>query len=137
MTEYLPVDQDLRQDCQSRKQDEYNNLVKHYFSRLPQVEDTVSELSSYTSQMSSYEAKNFKQIKIDVYRTQPEVKLFATQIVQTMLIRLLFVWSMRNPASAYVQGINDLAAPILMVFLQGFMGQSEFSEQQLTSLLSS
>ena len=52
--------------------------------------------------MSAYETKNFKQIKIDVYRTQPEVKLFASQLMQTMLIRLLFVWSMRNPASAYV-----------------------------------
>lgn len=85
--------------------------------------------------MSAYETKNFKQIKIDVYRTQPEVKLFASQVVQTMLIRLLFVWSMRNPASAYVQGINDLAAPILMVFLQAFMGLSVFSEEQLISRL--
>ena len=67
--------------------------------------------------MSSYETTNFKQIKIDVYRTQPEVNLFSTQPMQTMLIRILFVWSMRHPASAYVQGINDLAAPLVLVFL--------------------
>ena len=74
-------------------------------------------LSEKLAEMSQYQSKNFKQIRIDVYRTQPEVKLFASQLLQTMMIRLLFVWSMRNPASAYVQGINDLAAPLLIVFL--------------------
>lgn len=69
--------------------------------------------------MSNYEVKNFKQIRIDVYRTQPEVQLFASQPLQTMMIRILFVWSMRHPASAYVQGINDLCAPLLLEFLNG------------------
>jgi hypothetical protein len=36
-----------------------------------------------------------------------------------MMIRILFVWSMRHPASAYVQGINDLCAPLLLEFLNG------------------
>jgi hypothetical protein len=36
---------------------------------------------------------------------------------------------MRNPASAYVQGINDLAAPLLIVFLQGSLKQTELSEE--------
>ncbi len=34
-----------------------------------------------------------------------------------MLIRILFSWTMRHPASGYVQGINDLAAPLILVFL--------------------
>lgn len=34
-----------------------------------------------------------------------------------MMIRILFTWSMRHPASGYVQGINDLAAPLILVFL--------------------
>jgi len=67
--------------------------------------------------MSVHEIKNFKQIKIDVYRTQPKIKIFASQLFQTMMIRLLFIWSMRSPATDYVQGINDLAAPLLIVFL--------------------
>ncbi len=37
--------------------------------------------------------------------------------MQNMLIRLLFVWTMRHPASGYVQGINDIAAPFILVFL--------------------
>lgn len=37
------------------------------------------------------------------------------------MIRILFSWSMRHPASGYVQGINDLAAPLLLVFLTEFL----------------
>ncbi len=33
------------------------------------------------------------------------------------MIKLLFIWSLRHPASGYVQGINDLAAPFILVFL--------------------
>ena len=62
--------------------------------------------------------------------------LFATQCVQTMMIRVLFAWSMRHPASAYVQGINDLAAPILLTFLQGQIKISTnlITEEQITAL---
>jgi len=37
------------------------------------------------------------------------------------MIRILFVWSMRHPASGYVQGINDLAAPLILVFLTEYV----------------
>lgn len=93
-------------------------MVKHYFHTAT-PNDTVADLAMKVEGMSTYEIKNFKQVKIDVYRTQPEVKLFASQAIQTMMIRVLFVWSMRHPASAYVQGINDLAAPLLLAFLEG------------------
>ncbi len=33
------------------------------------------------------------------------------------LIRVLYIWAIRHPASGYVQGINDLAVPFLLVFL--------------------
>jgi hypothetical protein len=38
-----------------------------------------------------------------------------------MMIRILFSWSMRHPASGYVQGINDLAAPLLLVYLTEYI----------------
>jgi len=37
--------------------------------------------------------------------------------MQCMMIRILFIWAVRHPASAYVQGINDICAPLLLVFL--------------------
>lgn len=33
------------------------------------------------------------------------------------MIRLIFVWAVRHPGSGYVQGINDLCAPLVLVFL--------------------
>ena len=40
-----------------------------------------------------------------------------------MMIRILFVWPMRHPASGYVQGINDLAAPLILVFLTEYVNE--------------
>ena len=36
--------------------------------------------------------------------------------VQSLMERVLFVWSIRHPACGYVQGINDLLTPFLVVF---------------------
>lgn len=110
----------MREDTLARKREEYTDLVSHYFGKCS-PEDTIDMLLKKVSDMSSYEMQNFRQIKIDVIRTQPEVNLFSLQCLQTMMIRILFIWSMRHPASAYVQGINDLAAPLILVFLGGIV----------------
>ena len=60
MTDYIPVDKDLRQDCLQRKHEEYTNLLKHYFGRPPTIEDTVDDLTNYSQNYSAYENKNFK-----------------------------------------------------------------------------
>jgi len=59
----------------------------------------------------------FRQIQIDVPRTNPNIALFQSQTFQQCLARVLFIWSIRHPASGYVQGINDLATPFFVVFL--------------------
>jgi len=38
-----------------------------------------------------------------------------------MVERILYIWAIRHPASGYVQGINDLVTPFLMVFLQDYV----------------
>ena len=48
----------------------------------------------------------------------PLVGLFQQRCVQEMVERVLYIWAIRHPASGYVQGINDLVTPFLMVFLQ-------------------
>jgi hypothetical protein len=35
--------------------------------------------------------------------------------------RILFIWNIRNPACGYVQGINDLVTPFLIVFLNDYV----------------
>lgn len=48
----------------------------------------------------------------------PQIALFQQKLVQEMFERILFIWSIRHPASGYVQGINDLVTPFFIVFLQ-------------------
>jgi TBC1 domain family member 2 len=117
----------LREETLTRKREEYADLVSHYFGEYT-PRDTVESLSKKVEAMSSYETANFRQIRIDVIRTQPEVVLFSLQPLQVMQIRILFIWSMRHPASAYVQGINDLAAPLLLVFLCAIIEQKQKGE---------
>lgn len=61
-----------------------------------------------------------RQIHIDIPRTSPETPLFQVPVVQECLERLLYIWSIRHPASGYVQGINDLATPFIVTFLQEY-----------------
>ena len=51
--------------------------------------------------------------------------------LQTTLIRILFAWTMRHPASAYVQGINDLAAPMVLIFLAAAVADRKKREEIL------
>lgn len=56
------------------------------------------------------------------------------------MIRLLFIWSMRHPASGYVQGINDLVAPFILVFLAEYIDDLnvhniyEFTEKDIDDI---
>ena len=40
---------------------------------------------------------------------------------QESLLRILYIWAIRHPGSGYVQGINDLSTPFLVVFLSTFV----------------
>lgn len=44
-------------------------MIKHYFGNISTCRDTVDQLNERIIDMSPYEIKNFKQIRIDVYRT--------------------------------------------------------------------
>nr|CAI5833516.1 unnamed protein product [Callosobruchus analis] len=58
----------------------------------------------------------------------PSIPLFQQKTVQLMFERILFIWSIRHPASGYVQGINDLVTPFYVVFLQEFISDNNSFE---------
>jgi len=43
--------------------------------------------------------------------------------VQALMERVLFVWAVRQPASGYVQGINDVLLPLMVVSLTDRLGR--------------
>eukprot|EP01119_Soliformovum_irregulare_P004473 TRINITY_DN1548_c0_g1_i2.p1 TRINITY_DN1548_c0_g1~~TRINITY_DN1548_c0_g1_i2.p1 ORF type:complete len:619 (-),score=107.50 TRINITY_DN1548_c0_g1_i2:889-2745(-) len=107
---YLPVNKDRRQAAMERKQKEYIECIPKYFE-VDESERTV----------------DYKQIQMDVPRTNPHVLLFQNGVVQQCLARILYIWAVRHPASGYVQGINDLATPFFVVFLSAHL-QMEMDE---------
>jgi hypothetical protein len=70
-------------------------------------------LEDPNNNMNDSELKIYKQISVDLPRTLTEYKLFTYDRVKSMMLRLLFVWAKRNPASGYVQGFNDLCSPFI------------------------
>lgn len=60
---------------------------------------------------------SLKVIRSDVKRTFQKTEIFKNKVIMNLLVRLLFVWNMRHPETGYVQGINDIAAQFLIIFL--------------------
>ena len=56
-------------------------------------------------------------IQKDVDRTHPDIHRFAR--LRECLQRILFVFAKRNPSLAYRQGMNELLAPLMLVFADG------------------
>lgn len=61
------------------------------------------------------------QIRVDLPRTNQSIRLFKDKRIQKLMERVLYIWSVRNPASGYVQGINDLLVIFVTVFSRPYM----------------
>lgn len=104
---YTPTNPETRDSTLIRKRQEYIDACEIY----------VKMLENPTKTMNEVELKIYKQISVDVPRTMPDYKMFSIPKIREMMLRLLFIWSMRHPASSYVQGFNDLCSPFLAIFL--------------------
>nr|AKF43329.1 Ypt/Rab-GAP domain of gyp1p superfamily protein [Francoa sonchifolia] len=105
---YAPPNSDRREGILRRKRLEYLDCVSQYYDIL----DT---------ERSEDEINMLRQIAVDCPRTVPDVSFFQQEQVQKSLERILYTWAIRHPASGYVQGINDLATPFLVVFLSEYL----------------
>ncbi len=59
LSDYIPIDQELREETLARKREEYADLVSHYFGEYS-TKDTIDYLSKKVEEMSSYEIQNFR-----------------------------------------------------------------------------
>ncbi|RWS25708.1 TBC1 domain family member 22B-like protein [Leptotrombidium deliense] len=100
---YLPVIRSKRQQTLDRKRTEYQHLVHQY----------------YNNRSSNDEM--WRQIHIDIPRMQPLISIFQQEVVQKIFERILYIWSIRHPASGYVQGMNDLVTPFFVTYLSEFI----------------
>nr|AKF43324.1 Ypt/Rab-GAP domain of gyp1p superfamily protein [Erodium chrysanthum] len=101
---YAPPNSDRREGILRRKRLEYLDCLSQFYD-IPDTERSDDEINM------------LRQIAVDCPRTVPDVSFFQQEQVQKSLERVLYTWAIRHPASGYVQGINDLVTPFLIVFL--------------------
>lgn len=104
---YLPTNKNRRVHAISRKRLEYQSSVDVYF-RIPE------------SYRSSQEIETMTQILKDLHRCCPDSPFFQQEPIQRAMERILYIWSIRHPASGYVQGMDDVLTPLLFMAMQPY-----------------
>lgn len=128
---YLPTNKTRQSSTLKRKRQEYlDGLKDANTSAMFDGTDTPTNESSGLLPTSNNrdnsvnkEKQLHHQIKIDVKRTNPTIKLFSYDATQRSLRKILYLWAIRHPASGYVQGINDLCTPFYQIFLSNYIWQ--------------
>mmetsp|Transcript_13727 Transcript_13727/g.20913 ORF Transcript_13727/g.20913 Transcript_13727/m.20913 type:complete len:536 (+) Transcript_13727:43-1650(+) len=109
---YLPTNQQRHSILLKRKRAEYEDSIAQHYD----IDDDIRTLQ---------EQETLRQVLVDVPRTAPDVALFRQDRIRAALSRLLYIWACRHPASSYVQGINDLATPFIVVFVREQLYRAE------------
>ena len=133
MLGYLPTNRSRREAAIIKKRREYRESVTLYFEQANVVagagvygkkgegRETIREAELGGSGRTQEELALHRQILVDLPRTTPELPFFHHAPIQRMMERVLYIWSLRHPASGYVQGMNDLLTPLLLVAAQPYI----------------
>jgi len=118
LTGYLSLSKSRRSEALARKRKDYLECV-HQHSEILDAEDleSLSSALGTSKSITEFDIRMKRQIYMDAIRTCPGVYLFQSAWALGALQRVLYVWSVRHPASGYVQGLNDLVTPFISVFL--------------------
>eukprot|EP01071_Lankesteria_metandrocarpae_P008386 Lankesteria_metandrocarpae@DN4951_c0_g1_i1.p1 len=144
---HLPTQKSMRSKVAKRRLDDYLNLVNDHFGdslfkelrRQASSQDQCDEelihndtcIESITK--SREEARILRQIRVDLPRTRPTgYTMLSSPRIYKLMERVLYCWSIRHPASGYVQGINDLLTPFIVVFLRAEL-DSDLNKNEDTS----
>ncbi|GAB9473846.1 hypothetical protein Gpo141_00010992 [Globisporangium polare] len=117
---YMPSKQDRREPMLERKRQEYVDLLQQYYY-IPDTDRGAKEQTT------------LRQILVDIPRTNADVKLFKEERIHQLMERVLYTWAIRHPASGYVQGINDLLTPFLVVFLSAYVDEPQICDLSVVS----
>jgi len=110
---YLPPVHDRQVQGIAKKRGEYEELKRRHYK----FADSANSSAEISRNDGEEAAAILRQIRVDIPRTSPGLPLFSHPRVQRLMERVLYIWSVRHPASGYVQGINDLVTPFIAVLL--------------------
>ena len=124
---YLPTNKSRQGSTLKRKRQEYMDGLGSVTIEFH--EDPPENNSSVSLSNVNRDKQLYHQIKIDVKRTNPTIKLYGYPETQVSLRKILYLWAVRHPASGYVQGINDLCTPFYQIFLSNYIWQLQRKQQ--------
>ena len=101
--DYEPVNVSLTEQTLRHKRNDYFDCLERVYS------------GHQKNLWTNAQKGTIQQIQKDLPRTK--VPLLRNERVRNMFERVLFVYSVRHPASGYVQGMNDVLRPFFYVFL--------------------
>lgn len=101
----------------SRKKDTSIERIG-FLSRFEVTNEEHPLSSGKSSLWNQYfqDSELLEQIDRDVKRTHPDISFFSSKSNQESLRRILIIFSKLNPSIRYVQGMNEVLAPLFYVF---------------------
>lgn len=87
--------------------------------------DSPLSLKRQVIEYSTFSAKTLRQIEMDLPRTHPKLPVFHVPQVRNAMRRVLYIFGMLNPNNNYVQGMNEIVTPIILVFLTEHLRHAE------------
>jgi len=112
LSDYLPLKVELQEQTIEQKRNGYWDAVNQFYDK--------------TFLEGHYDI--LRQILNDIPRMNPLMPIFQQKIVQDIFQRILYVWSVRHPATGYVQGINDLVTPFFAVFITEYLDPNKSTD---------
>ncbi|ELP93417.1 hypothetical protein EIN_058720 [Entamoeba invadens IP1] len=114
---YIPCERQKQFETQRSKRQDYISMATRLMATGLTVNEEKSEI----------------QIMKDIKRMTREVPLLHNDRIQKLMLRLLLVYSIKHPASGYVQGFDSMASVFLVVYLTDYTGTSS-SVSQIDSM---
>eukprot|EP01132_Coremiostelium_polycephalum_P009061 gene9061-11099_t len=100
----------------SRQRKKYETLKKSYIidpRSTNAVDDPLSQSENSIWNMY-FENENIqKEIGHDISRTYPGIDFFERKDIQDLMTRILFIFSKQYPKVKYLQGMNEILAPVV------------------------
>ena len=82
---------------------------------------------------AEFSSKTIRQVDMDLPRTHPHIPIFHVPEVREPMKRILYLYGILNPKRNYVQGMNEILTPVIVVFLSSYL--KEVSEKGVESFL--
>ncbi|CAE8618492.1 unnamed protein product, partial [Polarella glacialis] len=86
-------------------------------SSAPAAAEEVALLRQIRKDLPRMELRGFPPSLAAALQAQNSTESEPSKALPELLERVLFIWAVRQPASGYVQGLNEVLLPLVLVFL--------------------